>query len=98
MVKFPSGMLRVVRSVSWGGPKNNRGSFSFSIQRCSWTGRCYTTYTSTDLRTMGCTLTRATVRLNKKIDKQIKVALTDGAWSPVKPYTLKCCDVIGVVT
>lgn len=53
--------LRVVRQVSWhrktgrGVPKNHpyeKGMFYFTIKKCSWTGRCYTVYSSVDLATI----------------------------------------------
>ncbi len=95
VVRFRSGALRVVRAVrhperptsSYG--EIYRSSITFAIKRCSWTHRCYTVYTSSDLRTLGCSMTRAKVSLRKKIDRLIMAELE---LNPLKP-TLTCCDV-----
>lgn len=97
IVRFPSGMLRTVRRVKHpDSPTDRRGnkyrsSVTFSIQACSWTGRCYTCYTSSDLRTMGCRPTRARNPLRTKLDRKICAAMAS------HEHLLKCCDVIGVV-
>lgn len=95
VVRFPSGALRVVRAVKHPDRPTSsygdiyRSSITFSIKRCSWTHRCHTTYTSSDLRTLGCVKTRAKVLLRKKIDRLISEELR---LNPDKPM-LTCCDV-----
>ncbi len=96
VLRARTGQLRVVRHVhhaivKWSGPIHLRTSVTFKINRCAWTRRCYTVYTSSDLRTMGYQPTRARVELHTKMDRAILRDITSGD----RPM-LTCCDVESV--
>lgn len=74
--------------------KKGKLNVTFSILRCSWTGRCYTVYTRTDLKKWAPT--GMNYPLRTKLDKQIAKALEDGPAKMGKKYTLSCCDVRGI--
>ncbi len=78
VLKAPSGLLRVVRDVSHSGPSVGKTSVTFTIQHCSWTGRCHTVLTGNDLRTFGYLPTRARYQFRKKIDKKIEREINGG--------------------
>lgn len=93
ILRGPSG-LRVVREVShsvnrWG----TRTSVYFAIQRCSWTGRCYTVMNQTDLRTLGYMPTGKHWPLNHAFDQLIEEEFKRNSRSG---RVLGCCDVAGV--
>lgn len=96
VLRSRSGLLRVVRNVNHlpvRGYKKPRTSVSFSIQRCSWTHRCYTVYFGNDLIQFGFRPVNARVQLRKKIDKLIKREIqSDCNWKP----KIDCCDVRGI--
>lgn len=101
VLKFQSGKLRVVRSVthSVGVSGKRRTSVSFSILHCSWTHRPYTSYSGSDLRTLGVRPTKARLSLRKKVDKAIEREMfgrEDGSGYPTLPaeQCLSCCDVL----
>lgn len=88
VVRSGSGMLRVVRAVCHSkSAYATRSSVTFSIKACSWTHRCYTVLTCSDLLTLGYRPTRAKVSLRKKIDRAIQADF--GVPRP----RLSCCDV-----
>lgn len=104
VLRTRSGTLRVVRYVNHHFIPRRRGrhrkyegiprtSVSFTITRCSWTGRCYTTMNGNDLVQMGYRPTKATWHLRTDLDKaiegQINARLSD-------PIELHCCDVKGL--
>lgn len=63
------------------------------IRHCSWTGRCYTLLTRSDLRTFGYKRTRPRVVLKVTgIDARIAHAIAEPAWEK----SLTCCDVEGL--
>lgn len=82
------GLARVVRRVTRFRDGDLR-SLSFSIKRCSWTGRGYTVKNYTDLRYEGFTPTGIRVKLNSKLDKlldrDIHLACT------ADPKRITCC-------
>ena len=92
VLKSRSGLLRVVRYVNHhaGGC---RTWVSFTINHCSWTGRCYTMYEGNDLIQFGYRPVRVRMKLRKKIDKAILREIVDVRGG--KP-TLTCCDVEGI--
>ena len=92
ILRSGSGMLRVVRAVSHHGPSIPKTNVTFSIKRCSWTGRCYTVMTGNDLRQLGYRPTRGRMRLRGKLDLLIE---GDFGASP-GDTRLTCCDVEGV--
>lgn len=93
VVRSGNGALRVVRAIKHcrSGYKTTRTSVTFSIRRCSWTHRCYTVLTCSDLLTLGYRPTRAKVKLRKRIDRAI-----ENDFHADKPV-LTCCDVSGVM-
>jgi hypothetical protein len=110
VLKWPNGVLRVVRHVShYTSNKTPKCSVTFAIRHCSWTGRPTTTYSGHDLAYMGVRPTRAKVTLRKKIDRAIEADFSgriigirrDGSvWrGPLLPpdCVTHCCDVIGKV-
>ena len=78
VLKAPSGLLRVVRDVSHCGPSAGKTSVTFTIQHCSWTGKCYTVLTGVDLRTFGYQPTKGQYRFRKKIDRTIDREINGG--------------------
>jgi len=92
ILRSKSGLLRIVRAVhhSWIPQSQQiRTSVTFTIKRCSWTGRCYTILNGSDLMTQGYQHTGKRIRLQKKMDKEIAAEFGQ------KPESLKltCCDV-----
>jgi hypothetical protein len=92
-----NGRLRVIRDVTKGEGKGwRRISFTFSIQRCSWTGKPYTVYSRTDMQNLKKSL--ELVARNYKGKLPLEKLLTDD----IKQRRgmrckLECCDVVGVV-
>lgn len=85
-----SGRWRVVRAVHR-GPSGKLWGVSLVIRRCSWTHRCYTVLTHTDLKYRGFRLIRVPPRtLRTELDRKIQACL--GA----RDKALTCCDVEGV--
>ncbi len=96
VLKTPSGDLRVVREVKI--MDNDRsiyhgrvGYLEFAIRHCSWTGRCTTCKSRTDLK--GWAPMGYRVKLDKEIDREIEHCLEN--YMP-EHQTLHCCDVKGV--
>jgi hypothetical protein len=96
VLRSGSGVLRVVRAVhscrvdDGYGRSHTRETFTFSIRKCSWTHRCYTSYNGNDLVQMGYRPTGTHVKLNKKIDRVIQAEFGK------RERGLSCCDVVGV--
>lgn len=90
--------FRVVRGVSYwkhGPSKGLLWGVSVSIQRCSWTGRCFTLLTASDLLTLGFAKVEGVrVKLNTELDRRIHRDV-HGSW---RSREASCCDVIGVVS
>lgn len=88
-----SGVLRIVRSVHHYGPAGPglppRCSVTLVIRRCSWTTRCYTVLTRSDIRAR-FSPTGKRIRIRGKLARQIDAAI--GALE----IHLTCCDVEGV--
>ncbi len=82
--------LRVVREVRHG--ENGRVSVTFTIKHCSWTTRCYTVLTHSDLKTRGFRPTGKRVRLTGKLDAEIE----RNFGVHIRETTLHCCDVEGI--
>ena len=93
VVESKTKSLRIVRAVQHSGPSLGKTSVTFAIQHCSWTGRCYTVYTGSDLRTMGYRPVRARFRLRTDFDVAIE---REFGRPPGQKRTLGCCDVLGV--
>lgn len=88
-----SGAWRVVREVCRYADGDLR-SVTFTIRRCSWTGRCYTILGYTDLRMRGFRMVRVKPRaLRTKLDRTIRRAIHQPCY---EPYAARCCDVEGV--
>jgi hypothetical protein len=89
-----SGAMRVVRNLTR-GPAGDLKFVTFTIRHCSWTGRCYTVVTVSDLKTRGFRLVRVRPRaLRTRLDAKVRQSIL-GNESPGH-YTLTCCDVEGV--
>lgn len=87
--RAPSGMLRVVRSVS--KPKTARcPSVTFTIQHCSWTGRSTTSYPVSELLRIGYVYTGKRMPLRSNFDK----LMAEDA--ETKTRNFKCCEVRGI--
>lgn len=93
VLRAPSGLLRIVRAARHSGPSLGKTSVAFTIQHCSWTGRCYTVYTGSDLATMGYVKTGARAKLGKEFDRAVEHDMGGIGWQECK---LKCCDVRGI--
>lgn len=96
-----NGTLRVVRTVKWRNERKRgrrrdarpRGIFTFVILHCSWTGRCYTCYTSSDLAQKPIELIARNFRSkNAALEQQILHNIHHALDHP----TLSCCDVHGI--
>lgn len=96
-----NGTLRVVRTVKWsdkrcrGRRRDARpsGIFTFVILHCSWTGRCYTCYTSSDLAQKPLELIARNFHSKSiALDQAILTNIQNGTERP----TLSCCDVHGI--
>lgn len=89
------GPYRVVRDLS----RYNNGDLSYvylSIRRCSWTHRCYTLLSYTDLRMFGYRRVRVKPRrLNQPIDRKINEAMRQPGCHR-GALVLTCCDVEGL--
>lgn len=84
------GTRRVVRDVHHAGP---HVFVTFTIRRCSWTGRCTTVYNRSDLRTFGYRPTGERVRLRSRVDLEIARNIKNHRR---EQQTLDCCEVRGV--
>ncbi len=87
---------RIVRQASY----RDNGlllAVTFTIRRCSWTHRCYTTVMRVDLNVRGFRKVRnVSVSLkNSGIDAKIKRAIGRVAM-PNHNHILTCCDVEGL--
>ena len=91
VLRAPSGLLRIVRGVHYRNTGNDY--VMFTIQRCSWTGRCVTHYMLSDLRCAGYTHTGKRVKLGTKFDLMFEddIALPDR-----DKQIFSCCDVKGI--
>ena len=100
-----SGDFRVVRRVSRRGPtwrrrglRLDRGKpdeligVTFAIRRCSRYHQPYTTYTASDLKTLGYTHTGVRVRLRSTLDKKLARYLERRDGRP----KMDCCTVRGL--
>lgn len=96
VLKSANGSYRVVREINR-HPASSRvcagwlRSVTFSIKHCSWTGKCYTVLTATDLKQRGFAPVGARVKLTKPIDTAVLACIrgNDGA----NGKSLRCCDV-----
>lgn len=85
--------VRVVRRVTK-SKKYDRLSVAFLINRCSWTGRCYTVYTNVDLKILGYKPTGVNIKLDSDFDVAVEKEINfKDCRDPVK---IKCCDVTGI--
>lgn len=80
---------RVVRAITRRGEL--LATVCLAIRRCSWTGRAYTVYTRTDLRSMGVKVARMPRQAlqtgaDRKLARCIRIK---------EDRTLGCCDVMG---
>lgn len=97
ILETPSRQQRIVRNVkhyqhNYGAHKGAiRTAVCFTIKHCSWTGRCYTVLSGTDLVQRGFRPTGKRKRLQSKIDKLIDLEL-DRRGKP----ELGCCGVKGI--
>ena len=90
-----SGALRVVRNLS--RKADGRLAYvTFTIRHCSWTGRCYTVCTASDLRMRGFRMVSVAPRpLRTRMDRKIYRAIT-GNECRRDGYSVTCCQVEGV--
>lgn len=84
------GTYRVVRDVTR-FPNANLATLTFTINRCSWTGRCYTVMNFTDARMHGYRPAHARSKLNGPLDGRIAKAIADPS-----DHSLTCCAVKGI--
>lgn len=92
VIARPGGPWRVVRAIS----RRAYGLYAVTllIQRCSWTGRCYTILNATDLRVQGYKPVRAARwPCRTEFDRRVQAAIHQPAW---EPKALRCCDVVGI--
>lgn len=75
MLLTPSRDLRAVRKVRY-GPDGFLKTVIFAIRHCSWTGRAYTVYQRTDLKTLGYVKAGVRARLDRPMDKMLDQCLT----------------------
>ncbi len=95
VLKDRNGTMRVVRKVT--RYRDALQYVTFTIRSCSWTGRCYTVLTATDLRLRGFTLVRVAPRtLETALDRKIDAAIHQFGGGDRSKYILRCCDVEGV--
>lgn len=85
-----NGTQRVVRSVSRYKDGDLR-SVTFTIRGCSWTGRCYTVLTFTDLNYRGFRPTGVRRRMGSALDWKIHQEIRRNG----RPR-MGCCDVRGI--
>lgn len=98
---FPGDVYRVVREVSrWErvGRNTVRGQgpvrfVTFAIRRRSWTNRCYTLLTPTDLLLRGARPVGARIKLTGELDAKISAAIRQPCW---EPFVLRADDVRGI--
>lgn len=86
IVLSPNGTERIVRKVKYFN--NLLGWVSFVILHCSWTGRCYTCYSRSDLKRYSPT--KHSIALITPLDKEIAEAIQ------ADKVTVTCCDVEGL--
>ena len=94
VLKWPSGVMRVVRLVHQHGDRreNPRKTFCFFvIKHCSWTRRCYTLYNIGELAGIGVRNTRVNIKFKTRIDERI-VEEMERAGRP----QISCCKVRGL--
>mgnify|MGYP001583104671 CR=1 FL=1 len=93
VLESATGSLRIVRQVTWCREKRGEGrlSASFIIKHCSWTKRCYTTMTDSDLFTLGYRPIRVHIELDTDFDEKILQEI-DNHGRP----NISCCDVEGI--
>jgi hypothetical protein len=89
--RAPSGRLRIVRAVH-PSREPNRTRVFFAIAHCSWTHRCYTLYTLSELKTLGYTLTRAHYDVKDKFQK----LFVEDVNNHELERNFHCCDVVGI--
>ena len=89
---------RVVRDVKHSKSERHppKTYVTFTIKRCSWTGRCYTVLTRSDLKTRGFRATGHSMRLRRQIDAKIRKAIVGRELPKDGPYSMTCCDVEGI--
>lgn len=85
-----SGTPRVVRSVS--KRRGFLGCVKFTIRKCSWTGRCYTVVSRSDLKWRGFTPSGVRKTEMTLMDKRINRAIIDYNYRK-----LDCCDVRAIL-
>lgn len=96
VVEAPSGLLRVVREVHRYRRSAPRQVWAFfSIQRCSWTKRPYTTYTVGELWQIGYRPLGIKSNLDSEFDRKLLEDMT-GNRPKASDCTFRCCDVIGI--
>lgn len=91
--RWPSGRLRVARLVHLGNSPRKSWVF-FSIQHCSWTGRCYTLYSVGELMSMGVTKTQARIKRFGQRDQEINNDIEQR--HDRERFRFRCCDVVGI--
>lgn len=103
VVRFKSGALRTVLTVSRYDGNNNRGrphrmpaglvyAVCFPILHCSWTKRGYTVFFRTELLTLGECLTRA--RVNLENYPAARALLRDIAYRHTGPLAKRVEDIV----
>ena len=93
VIRRGDGPFRIVREVTRYGNGELR-SVTLAIRRCSWTHRCYTVLSYTDLIHRGFTKVPVKPRkLTSLADRAVTAAIHQPAW---EPRLLTCCDVEGV--
>lgn len=90
-----SGIFRIVRGVKHNGPSLGKTSVDFTIQHCSWTGRCYTVLTGCDLKSNGYRPVKAKpFALRTEFDRAVEAEIINRP--PFDKCKLTCCDVVGI--
>lgn len=88
------GPFRIVRYVTRRRCDGRLMFVGFAIRRSSWTGRCYTMYTASDIKSRGFTMVpHVRVKLDKLIDVRIAQAMAQDC---TEPYMVHAREVVGL--
>lgn len=101
VLRSSTGLLRIVRNVHHFTPslrpsrkRPPKTIVTFAIQRCSWTTRCDTAYSTRELARNGYLPTGLRQRLTTEFDRQFEQEI--GRPGSAAECELHCCDVKGL--
>lgn len=93
VLRTHNGNFRIVRKVYRRHGDKFLGSVTFTIQQCSWTGRCYTIVNRSDLKQRKFSPTGVRVTKMTTMDKRINRDIIEDR---PRGTRLSCCDVRGI--